>query len=166
MKKTCKKCNKLKLIDEFVENKRCVDGYEHRCKECRTEYRKRYKRQYREKNKNDVLAKDKIYRQKNKEKITEQARKYRAINKEKMKEYARKYYSESPRNREKINLCHKRNRVKLPDYYIKELIARSYGINFKSITPKMIEIKRELITFHRLTKELRNGTNSARNQRT
>lgn len=63
----------------------------------------------------------------------------------------------------------KKQRERLSDGYIKKLL-RSGGmtknIKKEDITPQMIELKRELITFNRLQKELTDGINSKRNKRT
>ncbi len=47
-----------------------------------------------------------------------------------------------------------RNSQYLTDNYIKTIIFHRYNINRKSITPEMIELKREQLIFYRLTKEV------------
>jgi len=54
----------------------------------------------------------------------------------------------------------------LSDTYVKKVIWRHSGLKHKDITPQMVELKRELIIFHRLKKEVLNGINSGGNQRT
>ena len=94
-----------------------------------------------------------------------------------------KYYSipESERSRRTVPILtnsqriknHKKAKLKyaiksvkrLSDSYIKSNIRRA-GLKNKNITPQMIELKRELLTFHRLKKEVSNGINSRGNKRT
>jgi len=53
----------------------------------------------------------------------------------------------------------------LADQYIKQILYNEKKLKTKDITPEMIEMRRELITYYRLEKELTNGINSRRNQR-
>ena len=58
-------------------------------------------------------------------------------------------------------------RKDLSKNYIIERITRVKGVKIDclDITPEMIELKRELLTFYRLEKELTNGINDRRNKR-
>ena len=64
-----------------------------------------------------------------------------------------------PENREKERKSFYFTRDNLTDSYVK-IFLRKKRIKNEDITPEMIELKRELITFHRLEKELKNGINS------
>jgi hypothetical protein len=77
--KRCSTCGELKLLCNFAKKKNARDGHHVKCKACQQEYWK----EYREKNRDRLNAKDKEYRKSNKEEL----KKYRESNKEKMKEY-------------------------------------------------------------------------------
>lgn len=67
-------------------------------------------------------------------------------------------YRDSPDRKkiERLKIAH------LTDAYIKQLISTQHNISKKEIPPKAIRLKRAQITFHRLTKELKDGINRTR----
>ncbi len=73
MDKTCKQCNEKKLSNQFVPKSS-------KCKICMKPQYKKYCKTYYEKNKLELIEKQKIYNQ---------------INKEKIKEYMKNYYKNS-----------------------------------------------------------------------
>jgi len=123
-------------------------------------------------NKEKIAEGKRKYREKNREKIAEGKRKYQEENKEKIALKSKKYYSE---NQEKIKKYREENKEKnnaklrnqsrvLHDNHVRSVIwnsiYRTYGIKPKDITPEMIELKRELMQFKRLEKEINNVINS------
>jgi hypothetical protein len=111
--KVCKKCGKEKLLEEFYKDKTCKYGRTRNCKLCFKQYReankeklvayreankekaKEYQKQYREANKEKCAEKRKQYYQDNKEQVCEKAKQYHEANKEKRKQY-------NQENKEKI----------------------------------------------------------------
>lgn len=120
--KICPKCKKELLVSMFSKDRSSNDGLCYMCKNCMSEYRKRYaeksgrkeklreaaRRSYRRnsekakeranryysENKEDVSKKQKLYRKNNKETIKEASKKYRQKpeNKERQRTYGREYY--------------------------------------------------------------------------
>lgn len=104
--KRCSGCKETKPVSEFNKDRNRKDGLAHSCRECRREYRRRYReanierlheyeRRYRDNNKEKDAEKQRRYREANKEKLAEAYRKYRESNKEKIAERKRKWRSEN-----------------------------------------------------------------------
>lgn len=83
MDRICKKCNLSKNIGEFSKNKKCKDGYTHRCKKCTSEYNKKYwqnniekltkiNKEYYKNNKEHFKVRNKEYYENNKKQIFKQ----------------------------------------------------------------------------------------------
>lgn len=91
--KKCKKCEQIKLLQEFTKDKQCKDGTTNVCKVCTNLRRKRH----REANPEQVAkmyAKNKIWKQNNRKTILEQAKhNYKARTPEQKAEAAKKYKS-------------------------------------------------------------------------
>ena len=96
--KMCKKCGETKEFDFFYKRSRSKDGYTSRCKNCIYESEKKYKKSYnkdwRLKNKEAILIKEKEYRENNKEFLKSR----RDDNKDKIKEKKRIYYQNRRKN--------------------------------------------------------------------
>ena len=75
--KKCKECNKLKILDDFVNNITGKNNKSARCRECMKAHYKRYCKTYYNKNKVELIEKQKDYN---------------LINKEKIKNYMKNYY--------------------------------------------------------------------------
>lgn len=71
--KTCSICNRTRSLNHFHKNKAIKDGYETRCKDCRSQLHREWY-------------------QRNKEKRLKQIREYARNNKEKRKRYRKEYY--------------------------------------------------------------------------
>ena len=99
--RTCSKCGIAKPLTEeyFNKEKSNAEGYRKECKECRAEYKK----QYRVKNREKIVASKKEYYEKNKESIHEKTRQWREENKEHIKEYSKRYAQENREKRVKWN---------------------------------------------------------------
>jgi len=86
--KTCSKCHKTKLLDEFYNQKTGKDGKRTQCKKCSDEESKKYREEHKEK----VKEINKRYQQENQEKIKKNKKKYREDHKEKIKKGKKKWY--------------------------------------------------------------------------
>jgi hypothetical protein len=104
--KMCKKCGETKEFDFFYKRSRSKDGYTSRCKNCIYESEKKYKKSYnkdwRLKNKEAILIKEKEYRENNKEFLKSR----RNDNKDKIKEKKRIYYQNRRKNDSMYRLSH------------------------------------------------------------
>jgi hypothetical protein len=87
IKKLCVKCNSEKKISEFHNNKNGKYGVHSQCKICKNKYKKKY----REKNKELIKEKSKEYSVNNKDKIKEYKKKYFQKNKDKFNDRTKKY---------------------------------------------------------------------------
>ena len=67
LSKKCSKCGKTKSVNEFHKKLKSVDGLKSQCKKCIS----RHSKQYREDNKEKILARNKAYYQNNKDKVAE-----------------------------------------------------------------------------------------------
>jgi hypothetical protein len=92
--KICSKCGIENVLDDFHKNKYGQYGVHSICKECKN----KYKKEYREKNKDEINRKNKEYENKNTEKIKIRKKKYHSrkdikyIDNERMK----KFYKDNP----------------------------------------------------------------------
>ena len=97
--KTCSKCNQTLSIDNFAfVHKSQGDWRRGDCIKCNSKYKKTYREANKEKvaerqkahyeaNKEKILEQQKAYNETNKDKIAERAKAYRESNKEKYKAY-------------------------------------------------------------------------------
>ena len=100
--KKCIKCQELKPLSEFSEDKRHKDGKYPYCKECATKYRYENKnrridlwKKYYPKNKEKIAERMKKYRQTNQERYLKYSKQYRENNKEKLAIHSKKYHAEN-----------------------------------------------------------------------
>lgn len=137
-------CGKEKILDEFVKNR-------NQCKDCRSNYRKIFYQENREKiivkekarykeHKENILAQKKKYYRENREKIIAKRNLYYRENKEKIQQYRAE-------NKEKIQKCKKRyreaNKEKLRQYHkeysqINKEKLRQYIKNYRRENPDKI----------------------------
>lgn len=115
--KICRKCETLLKIEKFSKDKGCVGGVRGDCKQCRSHYAKRYKkdnrtklteyrREYRKANKEKIAAYMKYYQKKNSTKYIA----YRKLNKERYILTAQKWQKEnSQRHNENTKKWRKAN---------------------------------------------------------
>ncbi len=112
--KECSKCGQEKPLSGFHKDKSGRLGVVSWCKVCVSEYKK----QYHQKNKDKIAARQKQYRQENRDKELERSKQYYQENRDKMLEYAKQYQQE---NRDKITEYKKQyyqeNREKMSEYY-------------------------------------------------
>ena len=81
--KECGKCHEVKAVSEFSKNKRMKDGIDTRCKDCK----KQYDKEYRKENADKLIEYDKQRNDKRKEYLSE----YYKQNADKKKEYNAEY---------------------------------------------------------------------------
>ncbi len=74
--KTCKECEIEKSLDEYTNNITGKFNKSAKCKICMKQYYKQYCKTYYNKNKTELIEKQKIYNQTNKEKIKEYMKNY------------------------------------------------------------------------------------------
>ena len=133
--KTCSKCKLEKQLLDFSKNVKSKDGYQPMCKICVG----KYKKIYRELNKDKIRDKKKLDRQLNKEKYCEKDKVYRELNKDKIKLYREenkdyfsnynKLYREKHLDRLKENRKNHYTLNKLRYSKIKRVLDRIYRVN-------------------------------------
>lgn len=72
--RSCSKCKKTKLLEDFSKNLRSPDGRRSWCKECFGKYSKKYNREYYDKNQERELERARVYLIENRELINSSAR--------------------------------------------------------------------------------------------
>jgi hypothetical protein len=111
--KRCTKCDEVKPLLQYGNDKKGKFGKQSQCKVC-----KKYQDQtYNKKNKEKIAAKSREYRKKNAEYLQEKGRQYRANNKEAIAEYMRQYgqmNSEALRKKRKAH--YEANKEKYSEY--------------------------------------------------
>jgi hypothetical protein len=85
MSKKCKECNQTKILNDFVNNNTGKYNKSSRCKICMKSHYKIYCKTYYEKNKVDLIQKQKNYNNNNKAHI---------------KDYMKNYYSQNKGNKD------------------------------------------------------------------
>jgi hypothetical protein len=92
--KICGKCGIEKVLCDFHKNKYGQYGVHSVCKKCKNQYKK----EYREKNKNEINIKNKEYEKKNSEKIKIRKKKYHSRENVKYmdNERMKKFYKDNP----------------------------------------------------------------------
>ena len=142
--KSCNKCNIIKDLNEFSNNKRNKDGLDHFCKSCislknKTSYKdnkqkhSEKRKEYYLKNKERENLKAKNYYESNKKEILENNKKYVDRNKEKTKEYQKEYHNSEKykeyklKNSEKIKLYDReyRQRPEIKERINKQKVERA-----------------------------------------
>ena len=119
--KICSKCGIEKSINDFNKTKSM-------CKSCEKEY----KREYYQRNKDNILKKTSEYRNNNREKVIETNRKYKESHRQLLRDKAKKYYYE---NREQILDNHKE--------YMKEYNKKYYAENKDKLSIKKKKYQKE-----------------------
>jgi len=122
--KFCKGCSNLKSLKNFSIRSKSIDGLQKLCKQCTSEY----DRKYREKNKDKRKIKQKEYYIENKESIQDYKHNWHKNNKERLNINATNYYKENQdiikeyrkKNKETLNLKSKNwkisNKKKVSEY--------------------------------------------------
>lgn len=100
--KTCTKCGVTYSVTHFQRCSRNKDGLSHHCEECRHAYylMRQEKviqavREYRAKNRDAILARNKLRYLRDRHKHAERGAKYREQRREQLREYATRYYQEN-----------------------------------------------------------------------
>ena len=104
--KICSKCKIEKEIIYFTKDKTKKDGYYSSCSDCRIqstkiskEKRKKYNKEYWQKNKDAMIERSKKYNKENRDRLIKQKNDYYYDNKEKLLQQKKEYYL---KNQEKI----------------------------------------------------------------
>ena len=113
MEKKCTKCEKVKSLDEFCNDKSKKDGKFLKCRKCASQYYKDYRKNNKEKEK----LRHHLYHKKNKEKINQYTKEYRKDNQEQLAEY-RDNYRKNNKEKEKLrhHLYYLNNKEKIKTY--------------------------------------------------
>ena len=82
---------------------------------------------------------------------------YRNKNKERISDHNRRHKN---KNKEKILAINRNNIKNLSDLYIKSQMCQRSNLKASDITQEMIELKREILQYKRIEKELKNVINS------
>lgn len=100
--KICNRCKNKKDLEEYYKDRTSKDGYDSRCKNCRSEYGQENRekiliktKEYYENHKEEQSNRMKLWRLNNPEKQKEILLNYELNNKEKIREYHRKYDKEN-----------------------------------------------------------------------
>jgi hypothetical protein len=109
MYKKCSKCKRLLSIKNFTKKSSSKDGLDWWCKKCNNKYKKEYK----EKNREKVNKRKRLWRQKNKDRVNEEKRKQYPKNRDAIL-YRRRNKTEEEKVeiREKNKLWRKNNKEK------------------------------------------------------
>ncbi len=157
-KKRCSCCREYGGKDGcgFCIRRVARDGLSSTCRKCKSIYEKIYRKNNREKIKKYRALYRKNDWERAKERYNSDAE-YRL----KVKAKVSKYYH---KNKEAVKVIHAiRYRDALTNSYVAQQIIQGSGIiKAEDVTPEMIELKRELLTFHRLKRRLSDGINSTR----
>lgn len=120
--KTCSNCKVEKPFDSFTKRKNRKCGYSSHCKDCRSlQEKERYLRQ-----KDSIIEKRRQYNEKNRSFINARQREYNAKNKEKRKAY-------SQENRDRINANRKNWRNSSPVNVISDRFRRRLNYALKTL---------------------------------
>lgn len=94
--KICSKCKLEKNVNEFTKDKYNQDGYDIRCRMCKTFLRKKWDIDYRKNNREIIFLKNKEYKENNREIVLEQRKKSYLKNFFKIKKRIAKKKQEKP----------------------------------------------------------------------
>jgi 5-methylcytosine-specific restriction endonuclease McrA len=125
MEKKCKKCEQVKSLEEFYNDKNTKDSKSFYCKLCTKEGRKIHGKKYYQKHKEKLNAKSKLYFKKNRESMLEHGKEYRVKNKEKLSEERKEYYNlNKDKFAERAKTYRKKNK-KQRNRYAREYIQKN-----------------------------------------
>ncbi len=129
--KKCNRCKEEKSFEEFHKDRTTKDGFEYRCKKCKSALTKERRKQNPEK----FREKWKKYENKNKEKIRESQKKHLENNREKIN--ARRREQRKPRAAQ-LNAKENERRKNDPNFHIGNRIRykKYYEKNKKTLLPK------------------------------
>ena len=171
--KKCTKCEASKpaTTEYFYRYKASKDGLSFRCKECLRRDLKNYQDKHRDK----YLQGIKDWHRRNRERDYANAEKRRQLCPDVHKRARRKFQKTEKfrrlkkryrtRHREQVRrwkkMNSKRQRQKLSNYVVKEMLSRTVGIKKELITPALIAIKREQVFLKRTLREIRRLRNES-----
>jgi len=115
--KRCSKCGESKLLSEFNKDRSSKDGFQHRCRQCRSNAYKENKELVAEQGKRWIDQNQERYRkwkieyyQKNRDRLLEQMRQYNIEHHDEIAEYQCEYYRQYKRKHRKRYSNHELNR--------------------------------------------------------
>lgn len=147
--KKCSKCGEVKGVGEFGKVSVSPDGYRSCCKACfklsvNIEKRKIYQSKYRKSEKGCKYVSNREY--------LDSLKKIRSTDEYKLR---RREYQKCKKAKDGARRAGKISSELLKTSYIKICIRQKYGISFRDIPPKMIELKRTQLINKRLIKNLK-----------
>lgn len=158
MERTCKKCGKTKIIEEFVKDKKSLYGYRHECKKCYAQLNLKRCRKWRDAHKEQAKQNNKIWRMNHPDKVAQYRRNREGkVGREYLKRVSKEYYHRSIKNKEykeKLQLRSKKvsaekrkeynNKRMHSDAYVLQNISLSSRVPISVIReyPELIELKR------------------------
>lgn len=151
MTKKCSKCGGIKsTLDCFTKESKSLDGFCRRCKDCKNEYKRKWRKENPEKERTGTH----VYYAKNRDKIRAQQEEYVKENLDKVRQiknkYQKKYVNEGRIDIEKERARGRKNRERMSDYYIVSLLVSQIGINRDKISSELIQVKREHLKAKRI----------------
>lgn len=150
--KVCTKCNAVKYLEDFGNDKSKLDGKRPSCKSCKAVSDKKYKHENRDK----VKEKDKKYYQQNSEKIKQKVREWYLDNKEHhlavSKQWRLNNQEKWKEGKRKWNEANKSKMMEYINNYIKDKYQNDIQYRIKSICSARIRslVKKETSTFDML----------------
>ena len=155
--RTCRTCGLRKTLDEFSKHKNSLDGMNRECRACSNTRARQWRDQKKDRinaekranykiNKQAILAQQKDYYARNRAAILLRQKPDPQLNRERTKKWA-------AANPEKRRAQLLRRTENLTDYYIKDRLIAA-GLSRSSITPELINLKRQQLALHRLAKEM------------
>lgn len=145
--KRCSKCGEVKPLEMFSNSVKGKYGHKSNCKHCdRVRDQERYVE-----NHERLKAASAKWRKENLEKARGYAAKWRKENRERVNAYAAKWDAKNP---EKVKAMSANWRKKGRDVLSDSYVSNSLGIALKNCPQQLIELKREQLMLHRVTKQL------------
>ena len=137
--KVCTRCGQVKALADYHRASRAKDGRKFWCKAC-------------------ALAAAEKRRRENKDKCNAAIKAAKAKNPEKYLEMARKWLKEHPeKSREQL----RRDAQRMGETYLRRLLVAQGFRAFENIPAEIVELKRQQIATHRLSRQLKKATHES-----
>jgi hypothetical protein len=137
--KGCTRCGQVKVLADYHRYSRAKDGRKVWCKACALAAAEKRRRENRDK----CNAAIKAARAKNPEKYLEMARKWQKAHPEKSREHLQ------------------RDTQKMGETYLRRLLVAQGFRAFENIPAEIVELKRQQIATHRLSRQLKKATHES-----
>lgn len=149
--KQCTRCGIIKPSADFPRNKRCTSGTISKCRTCKSDLAKQARLGQ---NRQAILEKEAKWRELNRDKKAINNKKWVAANPDKVHEQRRRWREQNPD-------ATVRSSLKAREQLARSYVARRLGLAIADAPPEMIDLKREQLQIHRLTKELNEALTEA-----